>query len=65
MRQSVYLVQDHETGSFLAPGNGSVVFVPLIRNAGSFDDHEAAALTALDWCEQGFTVVQVLIKSDA
>lgn len=60
MRRPVYVVQDHETGNFLAPSQGSVGLVPLIRNAGEFDDDEAAALTALDWCELGFTVVQVV-----
>lgn len=60
MRRSVYVVQDHETGNFLAPLQGAVGLVQLILNAGEFDDDEAATLTALDWCEFGFTVVQVV-----
>jgi hypothetical protein len=60
MRHSAYIVQDHETGQFLAPVNGSVGFVQLVRNAGDFEDHETAALTAMDWCERGFTVVEIL-----
>jgi hypothetical protein len=60
MASSAFIVQEHETGLFLAPGNGSVVFVKLLRDAGEFPDDESAVLTALDWCEQGFTVVRIL-----
>lgn len=57
---SAYVVQDHETGGFLAPDSGAVRVVPLVRHAGEFDDKESAVLTAMDWCEFGFTVVQVV-----
>lgn len=60
MIRIAYIVQDHETASFLAPGNGTVVFVPLLRDAGEFPDDETAVLTALDWCERGFSVVQIV-----
>lgn len=63
MRHSAWLVQDHESGRFLAPDCGTVVFVPLVRDAGHFDDHEAAVLTALDWCDMGFSVVEVVLSS--
>lgn len=60
MSRSAFVVQDHETGGFLAPDEGSVRVVPLIRNAGEFDDQESAVLTAADWCDMGFTVVQIV-----
>jgi len=60
---TAYIVQDHETGGFLAPDSGSVRVVSLIRHAGEVDEQESAVLTAVDWCDFGFTVVQVVKKS--
>lgn len=58
--RSAFIVQDHETGGFLAPDEGNVRVVSLIRNAGEFEDQECAVLTAADWCDCGFTVVQII-----
>lgn len=60
MKRTVVVVQDHETGGFLAPADGSVRVVRLIRDAGEFDDEESAVLTAADWCDYGFSVVQII-----
>lgn len=63
-RHPVYLVQDHGSGLFLAPENGSVGFVQLARHAGEFDDPECALLTALDWCDSGFTILTCITDTE-
>lgn len=59
----MFIVQDHESGNFLAPEDGNVVYVALARDAGEFLDHESAVITATDWCEFGFTVLELLRSS--
>jgi hypothetical protein len=59
-RHTVYIVQDHESGQFLYPHDGSVGFTPLVRDAGYFYDQEEAVLTAVDHVDGSFTVLEIL-----
>jgi hypothetical protein len=59
---TAFIVQEHESALWLYPYDGSVGFTPLAMNAGRFFDEEEAVLTAVDHCEGGFTVMQIIVK---
>lgn len=46
--KEVWIVQDRESGLFLAPQDGDVGYVPLITQAGHFEEAIVAIETAAD-----------------
>lgn len=62
----LYLVQEKETGLFLAPGeSGDVEFVKLLSKAGFFDDYETARDTAVIQLGDDFAITSLLVDIDS
>lgn len=65
MFSRVWVVQDAESGEFLAPSDdGDVTYTRFLKYAGRFDDEEAAVDTAAFHCTDGFSIASFYEEYD-
>lgn len=59
----VYVVQDGDEGMFLCPSpDGDVGYTRWVREAGQFDDEQAALDTADMCCDPGYQIFSFFVE---
>lgn len=62
--RKVCIVQDLESGLFLAPVDGDVGFVHRLKEAGGFDSYEDAIEAMQDHCSHGADILTFWTDKD-
>lgn len=64
MWRRVWIVQSGESGTFLTPQHGSVGYTYRFKEAGHFLSEDEAYEAAIEFCDDGFDVVEIMIDHE-